>query len=93
MGKEVVAGAAGHVNDQMQLCIEGLDIEVVKGNLLDPNLAPKLVADVDAVIHTANLVSLLPGMSESEIFDSNVRGHGCVYALESPDAVATLLIK
>ena len=61
-------------SDPMQTRIEGLDIEVVEGNLLDPNLSPKLVADVDAVIHTANLVSPLPGMSESEFFDNNVRG-------------------
>ncbi len=60
--------------DPMRSRIEGLDIEIVEGNLLDPNLAPKLVADVDAVIHTANLVSPLQGMSESEFFDNNVRG-------------------
>ena len=53
--------------------IEGLDVEVVEGNLLDPDLALRLVDGVDAVIHTANLVAPLPGMSESEFFDNNVR--------------------
>lgn len=61
-------------NDPMRVRIESLDMEVVEGNLLDPDLFPKLVVDVDAVIHTANLVSPLPGMSESEFFDNNVRG-------------------
>lgn len=61
-------------NDPLRTRIEGLDIKVVEGNLLDPNLAPNLVADVDAVIHTANLVSPLSGMSENKFFDNNVRG-------------------
>jgi UDP-glucose 4-epimerase len=53
--------------------LAGLDVEVVEGNLLDPEAAVRAVADVDAVIHTANLVSPLPGMSEAAWFDNNVR--------------------
>lgn len=53
--------------------IDGLDIEVMEGNLLDMKVAEQAVEGVDAVIHTANLTGPLPGMSESEFFDNNVR--------------------
>lgn len=57
-------------NDPLRHRINGLKIEVIEGNLMNQSLAPKLVADVDAVIHTANLVSSLLEMSE---IDNNVR--------------------
>lgn len=53
--------------------LEGLEIEVVAANLLDPGVAEAAVTGVDGVIHTANLVSPLPGMSEDAWFDNNVR--------------------
>ena len=53
--------------------LDGLDIELMEGNLLDPEVAARAVDGVEAVIHTANLVSPLPGMSETEFFDNNVR--------------------
>lgn len=53
--------------------LDGLDIELMEGNLLETTVAERAVEGVDAVIHTANLVSPLPGMSESEFFDNNVR--------------------
>lgn len=53
--------------------LAGLDIELIEGDLLDPGVAEAAVAGVEAVIHTANLVSPLPGMSESQFFDNNVR--------------------
>jgi len=52
--------------------LDGLDIEIVEGNLLDMALCQQAVENVDAVIHTANLVSPLPGMSETEFFSNNV---------------------
>ncbi|MGD8237642.1 MAG: NAD(P)-dependent oxidoreductase [Armatimonadota bacterium] len=50
-----------------------LDIELLEGNLLDPDVAASAVEGVDAVIHTANLVGPLPDMSEMDFFDNNVR--------------------
>ena len=48
-------------------------MEIVEGNLLDMSACKHAVEGVDAVIHTANLVGALPGMSETEFFDNNVR--------------------
>jgi nucleoside-diphosphate-sugar epimerase len=53
--------------------LDGLSLELMEGDLLDPEVAEAAVSGVDAVIHTANLVSPLPGMSESAFFDNNVR--------------------
>ena len=61
-------------NDPMANRIEGLDIEVVEGNLLDAQVAASVVEGIDAIINTANLVRPLPGMGASEFFDNNVKG-------------------
>ena len=53
--------------------LQGLELEVVEGDLLDPQVAEKALEGMDAAIHTANLVSPLPGMSEAAWFDNNVR--------------------
>ena len=53
--------------------IDGLGIEVVEGNLMDVDTAIKVAEGVDAIIHTANLVGPLPGMSQSEFFANNVQ--------------------
>jgi nucleoside-diphosphate-sugar epimerase len=50
-------------------CVErlkGLDCEIVEGNLLDEETAPKAMEGVEAVIHTANFVS-------EAYFDNNVK--------------------
>ncbi|NPV08516.1 MAG: NAD(P)-dependent oxidoreductase [Anaerolineae bacterium] len=60
-------------DDPARSRLDGLEIEVVAGDLMDPETAEKAVAGVDAVVHTANLVGPLPGMSESQFFDNNVR--------------------
>jgi len=52
--------------------IDGLDIEIMEGNLLDMSLCEKAMDKVPYVIHTANLVGPLPGMSEMEFFNNNV---------------------
>lgn len=53
--------------------VVGLDIEIMEGNLMDVDTAARAVEGVDAVIHTANLVGPLPGMSQSEFFANNVQ--------------------
>jgi len=53
--------------------LDGLDIEIIEGNLLQPDVCEDVLESVNAVIHTANLVGPLPGMSETEFFDNNVR--------------------
>ncbi|MHB0878403.1 MAG: NAD-dependent epimerase/dehydratase family protein [Anaerolineae bacterium] len=60
-------------DDPARSRLDGLGVEIVAGNLLDPETAEAVVAGTDAVIHTANLVSPLPGMSEDAWFDNNVR--------------------
>lgn len=52
--------------------LDGLDVEIVEGNLLDMTLCEQAIENVDAVVHTANLVGPLPGMSETEFFNNNV---------------------
>lgn len=60
-------------DDPVRHRLAGLELQVVEGDLLDPAVATAAVADVDAVIHTANLVSPLPGMDDAAWFDNNVR--------------------
>lgn len=52
----------------------GSSVETLSGNLLDPDLCAHAVKNADGVIHTANLLGPLPGMTESDFFDGNVRG-------------------
>lgn len=60
-------------DDPARSRLNGLDIELMEGNLLDISVAERAVEGVDGVIHTANLVSPLAGMTETEFFDNNVR--------------------
>jgi len=59
-------------DDPNRSCLDGLDIEVMEGNLLDVAICERAIGNVDAVIHTANLVGPLPGMSETDFFSNNV---------------------
>ncbi len=52
--------------------LNGLDIEIVEGNLLDISLCEKIIDKAPYIIHTANLVSPLPGMSDADFFNNNV---------------------
>jgi nucleoside-diphosphate-sugar epimerase len=52
--------------------LDELDVEIVEGNLLDTTVCEQAIGNVNAVIHTANLVGPLPGMSETEFFNNNV---------------------
>lgn len=53
--------------------IDGLDVEGLEGDLLDPEVAKQAVQDVDGVVHTANLVGRPKGMTESDFFVNNVQ--------------------
>jgi len=59
--------------DRMIERLSGLPVELTAGNLLDESFAEAAVAGADGVIHTANLVSPLPGMSDAAFFDNNLR--------------------
>ncbi len=54
-------------DDPMRSRLDGLDVEIFEGNLLDLDFAERVVEGVDAVIHTANFVS-----NTVEAFQNNV---------------------
>lgn len=49
------------------------DIEIMEGDLLVEGVAKKAVKDVEKVVHTANLVQPLDGMSQNDFFENNVQ--------------------
>lgn len=59
-------------NDPNRSRLDGLDIDVIEGNILDISVCEKAMEKIPYVIHTANLVGPLPGMSEPEFFNNNV---------------------
>jgi len=52
--------------------LDGLDVEIMEGNLLDASFCEQAIEGAEAVINTANLVGPLPGMSQTEFFNNNV---------------------
>jgi nucleoside-diphosphate-sugar epimerase len=68
-------------DDPKRRKLDGWDVEVVVGDLRDSDLAPKLVADVDGVVHTANILGPPAGMDARDV------AHACICALEHPAAV------
>jgi len=52
--------------------LDGVDLDIVSGNLLDPSFVESAIDGVDSVAHTANLTGRLRGMSEGEFFNNNV---------------------
>lgn len=54
--------------------LDGLDIEIVEGDLRDRDLCDRLVDGVDGVIHTANILGPTGGMDTGTFFDINVKG-------------------
>lgn len=60
-------------NDPVAHRLAGLEIETMEGDLLDPAVAAAAVSGVEGVIHTANIISPLPGMDDAGWFDNNVR--------------------
>lgn len=54
--------------------LDNLDIEIIFGDLRNQELCTKLVVDIDAVIHTANLLGPSDGISADTLFNINVNG-------------------
>ena len=54
--------------------LDGLDVEVVEGDLRDRDLCNRLVEGVDGVIHTANILGPSGGMDHGTFFEINVTG-------------------
>ena len=44
--------------------LEGLSVEIVEGNVLDPQSLDKAMRGVDLVFHLAGIISILPGQDE-----------------------------
>ena len=61
-------------DDPKRSKLDGLDIEIITGDLRNQELCADLVADVDAVIHTANILGPPSGMDGNTFFDINVKG-------------------
>jgi len=61
-------------NDPKQSKLDNLDVEIILGDLRNPELCSKLAVGIDAVIHTANLLGPSDGMSEDTFFNVNVNG-------------------
>ena len=61
-------------NDPKRFKLDNLDIEIIVGDLREQELCTKLVAGIEAVIHTANLLGPISGMSEDAFFNINVNG-------------------
>lgn len=61
-------------DDPKRTKLDGFDIERIVGDLRDASLCAKLLADVDAVIHTANILGPPSGMDKGTFFDINVKG-------------------
>lgn len=61
-------------DDPKRSKLDGLDLEIVEGDLRDPDTCRQIVEGVDAVIHTANIMSPLQGMDNRTFFDINAGG-------------------
>lgn len=59
--------------DQNFYVINGLDIEIIRGNILDRDFLEKEMADCMYVIHTAALTTVWPSRSE-KIMTTNIEG-------------------
>lgn len=61
-------------DDPKRTKLDSFDIECIVGDLRDAPLCTRLLADVDAVIHTANILGPPSGMDKGTFFDINVKG-------------------
>ena len=71
-------------DDPKKTKLDGLDIEVVEGDLRDPDLCHTLVEGVDAVIHTANIMGPPQGMDNRTFFEINVTGTFNLFEAAAP---------
>ncbi len=69
--------------------LEGLEIDMQEGNVLDETVAASAVNGVDAIVHAANLLGPLPGMSPNEFFQNNVQSTYNI-AYEAAQTAATI---
>jgi dihydroflavonol-4-reductase len=53
--------------------LEGLEIDVVRGNILDPVALEKALENIEYVFHLAGIISIMPG-KDSLVHDVNVVG-------------------
>jgi nucleoside-diphosphate-sugar epimerase len=66
--------------------LNSLDIEIIEGNLLDIAFCEKAIDKTPYIIHTANLVGPLPGMTEAEMFNNNVMNTFNLVSVSSKNA-------
>ncbi len=53
--------------------IEGIDLEIVEGNILDPASLTRAMQGVEGVFHLAGIISIMPGDDE-RVYKVNVEG-------------------
>jgi nucleoside-diphosphate-sugar epimerase len=61
-------------DDPKRSKLDRFDVEIITGDLREQALSAKLVADVDAVVHTANILGPPGGMDNDTFFNINVKG-------------------
>jgi len=61
-------------DDPKRSKLDGIDTEIVEGDLTDPESLDKAVAGVEAIIHTACVMGRPETMSREKYFDINVKG-------------------
>ncbi|MDP6778499.1 MAG: NAD(P)-dependent oxidoreductase [Candidatus Latescibacteria bacterium] len=71
-------------DDPKKTKLDGLDLEVIEGDLRDADLCQTLVDGVDAVIHTANIMGPPQGMDNRTFFDINVNGTFNLFEAAAP---------
>ena len=60
--------------DPKRTKLDGLDVDIVEGDLRDADFCYKIVDGVDAVIHTANIMGPPRGMDNRTFFEINIGG-------------------
>ena len=61
-------------DDPKRSKLDGLDVEIVEGDLRNPKICRTIVDGVDGVIHTANILGPPRGMDSRTFYDINVTG-------------------
>ena len=61
-------------DDPKRSKLDGLDLEIVDGDLRDPEVCRRIVGGVDAVVHTANILGPPRGMDNRTFYEINSMG-------------------
>jgi len=61
-------------DDPKRSKLDSFDVEIIEGDLRDEDCCRRAVQNVDAIIHTANILGPPKGMSNREFYDINVTG-------------------